>query len=141
MSGATTVPAPNVISELASPSSDPPLSDVPMATLHAESTTVRGIAGMRSRSKTVSAPSARRSVENSGLSRRYEPWQAMWMRSLLPERLEARVGGGRLADQDVGAGVQQGQGGDLGGGVAQAGAGDEGDPLDCRRAGGRSPSP
>ena len=91
---------------------------------------VRGIAALRSRSNTVSVPSARRSVENSGLSRRYEPWQAMWMRSLPPNACEAPLGRRRPPTSDVGAVVQHGERGDLGGGVVQTGAGDEGHPFD-----------
>ena len=140
VSGATTVPAPNVISELANPSSAPPPSDVPMATLQADSTTVLGIARLRSRSNTVRDPSASRSVENSGLSRRYEPWQAMWMRSLLPNAVKALVGRGPTVDHHVRPGVQLGQRRDLGGGVLEVGAGDEGHPLDLVIAGGDRPA-
>ena len=78
------VDAPKVINALASPSSVPPWSTDEVATLHADSTTVRGSVRHRSRSYTVSGPSASASVENSGLSARYEPWHARWARPLRP---------------------------------------------------------
>ncbi len=102
------VDAPKVISALASPSSVPPRRTDEVATLHAESTTVRGIVRQRSRSYTVSGPSASDRVENSGLSARYEPWHARWARRLRPEGLQGRVGGGGGAEEHRRPVVQRG---------------------------------
>ena len=52
---------------------------------------MRGIVRQRSRSYTVSGPSASDNVENSGLSARYEPWQARWARRPAPEPRRSNV--------------------------------------------------
>ena len=66
------------------PSSAPPRNTDDAAALQADSTIVCGRRSHRSRSYTVRSPSATRSVENSGLSLRNEPWHATWARVTLP---------------------------------------------------------
>ena len=130
VSGAITAAAPNAPSALDNPSSVPPLIAADVPTLHADSTTTSGIDVARSRSYTVSGPSARASVENSGLSVRNVPWQA---RCTSPRaRRTARWCPSALelaAGDDDGAVVDPGQRGDLLVGEPQARPGDRARPA------------